>query len=468
MGIGPRLRRSLLLLAAAGGWAVACASGPPVTAQAPAAAAATASVRSVSVLPGKDRVGIQIVTSRPVTPRISSVEQPARVVVDLPDAVFGPGQQTLPATPPEVRSVRITQLSRNPAAVRVMVDLARPLQYSMIGSGGKLVLWLVRAPQAAATPEADQSGQVGNAPDAPSPMQAMEQAMAPVGRVVSAPTTVSAAEDTTVVNLPRGGQVQVCPNTALSLTSSQGGRDIMLGMSTGALETHYNLPAGAADVILTPDFRILLPGPGRFDYAISADRKGNTCVRALEGSTASIVVSELMGDETAQVGPNEQSVFGTGRVKNASATAPPGCGCPRPVVPVLRASTPPPALSAEPAQAAPPAAAPTPSSSAPLANVNGDPAEAPPAPLTRKVNPNELHVQVEAPFVFRASDAQAPPPPLVAHLRLASSPPAALRATVVEPPALVQFYRVAPPRQSRNERRGFFGKLRGFFGGIFR
>jgi hypothetical protein len=262
---------------------------------------------------------------------------------------------------------------------------------------------------------------------------------------------VTAGDSTAVLKLDRGGEVRVCARTTLSIATSQSGRDLVFGLSLGCMETHYTVSA-TADSVVTPDFRLLLAGPGRFDFAIEASKNGDTCIRALPGNSSSLIVSELMGDATYQVKPAERLVFHNGHLQDPDHENA-NCGC-VPTPPVLTAEAP------HPAPPEPPA--PTPVAATP------EPKPVPPQPKSEP----PVHVEVDAPFVFHADEAEASPLDQVVSLHVNNKPlpltvlpppPPVLVATSTNVPLPVAEKAGNKPRQS-----GFFGRVKSFFASVFR
>jgi len=439
-------------------------------------------VEAVKVVPDTDGPTVEIFfSSHALSPRIRSLDGPPRLVIDLRNANVSLQRKRYAFRSELISAVRIDQYhkaTQDPPVTRVVVDLLKPTAYTWDTVGNQLMVRLhPAAPPPAAEPVSLPGFSLGVQAAVVPISPGSSGAIVFAGSRLSAGSSLTAGADTAILHLERGGEVRVCPGTTVSVTSSRNGRELMLGMSKGALEAHYALDS-SADSVLTPDFRILLAGPGEFHYAISADSRGDTCVRALPGNTASVTVSELMGDGTYQVKPTEQVSFRSGRLDLPNTAVPRDCGCPAPTIPVMRASAPSgPVISetdlpasthlAQPRDevkpappAVPPSALHSGDQSASQVTLSAAPPETAPLPASQ---PKEIHVQVDAPLVFRASDPQPLQPASTReaeHLSPASSSRPAPLLTTVAPPPLES--------QPMLKHRGFFGKVKGFFTAVFR
>jgi len=162
----------------------------------------------------------------------------------------------------------------------------------------------------------------------------------------------------------------------------------------------------------------------------------------------------LLGSSSYRVKVTEEALYLGGKLSQHAALSQ-ECGCPAPA-PVLRAAEDVPANDSAPSEQAP-------------SEVTS------PLPPDK---PGQVHVEVDAPFVFNARAAGARPY-TVAKIKFSSLPNVAFAQETVDPAVLPESAAVVSPKQARQEpkpapqnkesteKKGFLTRVKGFFGGIF-
>lgn len=422
----------------------------------------SAEVRAVAINSNPTGAVLEITGSRPITPQLKIVEQPLRLVIDLPNAKLTTPQRKIQFHNPQIKSIRLNQYQTSPAITRIVVDLAAPVRYSSDSTGNQLHIRMQPEQTTAAKPPSVPGFTIGTQPAIVPVTVGNSGTLVEAGSRVGSGSAITAGEEIAVLRLARGGEVRVCPGTTVSVTASSNGRDLMLGMSQGTIETHYVLE-GSVDSVMTPDFRIVLPGPGAFNLAVRADAHGNTCVGSMAGSTSSAVVAELIGNGTYEIKPQQEVVFRQGRL---DSTEPPlnSCGCPPPQQPVLQASTSS-RTAADPGegklQLQTSTTSPSGGSSPSVGMGNGV------GPENRAIadrNSDQMTVAVESPLVFSGLErAKNRPSVLPAPLPEATALPSSSRQTTPLPTIVV-----LPPAADSTGHKDFLGRVKGFFGALFR
>jgi len=262
------------------------------------------------------------------------------------------------------------------------------------------------------------------------------------------------------LKLVRNGQVRICPHSGLNVTNSNHG--LMLATGAGTLEIDYQLEQGAADVVITPDFSVALVGPGTFHFALGINKTGDTCVKPLPGNTSEVTFSELMGTGIYKAQPDQTLVFKGGKI-DARTELTTDCGCPA-AAPVMRTDV--------------QEQAPLPTKDQPAATPAEHVAVAtsePTSPLPPD-KPGQVHIQVDAPFVFSARPGNGRPYS-VARIHFSSLPNVYFVQQKVDPVVLIEkapevsVKTVAetprPAEKPKKEKKGFLGRVKGFFGALF-
>jgi len=242
--------------------------------------------------------------------------------------------------------------------------------------------------------------------------------------------TIAAGTKTTEVTLPRRGVLRVCASTTVHLSADAtvpAGETpgLMMALDHGAVEASFATGRNS-DLLLTPDFRILIGGPGSAEVKVRLGQHGDTCVDNPGSNAPYVVVSSVFEGGAYRVQPGQRVMFQHGSLNEVVDQEKEPCGCP--------------------AEARPG------TNDFPLAQSAGlAPLEkAAPAPA----EPQKPEQTLSEPLVYSAPAAQEQTP---------EKPPAQENASpAVAPPAASPAAKPAPPKKA-----GFFHSVGRFFRKIF-
>lgn len=240
---------------------------------------------------------------------------------------------------------------------------------------------------------------------------------------------IAAGDGTVRVTLPYRGTMNVCAktNVKLSVDTSVPASQIpglLIGLDSGALEASFAIIKNS-DIVQTPDFRILISGPGSADVKVRLGPKGDTCVDNPDVNGPYVLVSSVFEGGAYRVQPGQRVMFQHGSLHEVVDNEKESCGCP-------------------------PAAAQ--GNEFPLAQSEGlapTPGVTPPVETSR---PTEKTAQDLPPLVHMGAGQEEKPAPAQSTSKpAATAPPQPVPAP-------------APPAQKK---RGFFRRVGHFFGRIF-
>jgi hypothetical protein len=422
------------------------------------------SIQHIQILLDQGAPAVEIITTAPVVPQINKSDDAMRLVADFPNTNMSVSERDVPIKNRDLGALRLSLRNTTPPSVHLEVDFHTPLYYRWDSAGNRLRVTFheihkddAAAPTAPAAAPALSPLPVSAPADVANFTHLVRQDQLAPG------TSITADDDTVVVRLKRTGDVYVCPQTSVSVVEARTGPDVTLAINNGGLETHLALK-DSADEVVTPDFRILLRGPGEFHYAIHADTRGNTCVRTLPGNTASAIIYELMGDGKYEAQVSDQVIFRDGKlsveptVSRSQSVLPVECGCPPPSRLTLPSAKPESQIAVGNSSSDRPASAEGHPDPGPALAENSAGPSAPARPEAGMEVPElpdslrqQSHVNVEASLAFSPNPAEIAARHLPASSR---QPPSTLPALPLPP-------------STPEEHKTVFGKIKNFFSRVF-
>jgi hypothetical protein len=154
--------------------------------------------------------------------------------------------------------------------------------------------------------------------------------------VIGVSGTVTSGAETTQVILPRRGTLRVCGATTVKLAADSGVAagelpGLLIAMDHGALEMSFattEAPVKNADVLMTPEFRILIDGPGAAEVKVRLGEHGDTCVDNSGANAPYVLVSSVFDGGAYRVQPGQRVMFQNGSLHEVVDQEKEPCGCP--------------------------------------------------------------------------------------------------------------------------------------------
>lgn len=148
---------------------------------------------------------------------------------------------------------------------------------------------------------------------------------------------ITSGTNTTEVTLPHRGVLRVCASTTVKLASDASvPKDevpgLMMVMDHGAVEASFATGRNS-DVLMTPDFKILIGGPGAADVKVRLAQHGDTCVDNAGVKAPYVLVTSVFDGGVYRVQPGQRVMFQHGSLYAVVDQEKESCGCPAPVHP---------------------------------------------------------------------------------------------------------------------------------------
>jgi len=146
--------------------------------------------------------------------------------------------------------------------------------------------------------------------------------------------SVTAIGHPATITLPHRGNLRICSTTTVSLTSDSSvdesqadSRGLMMALGRGALEANFATVRNS-DVILTPDFRIIISAPGVAQVQVRLGAEGDTCVDNKGANAPYVTVSSVFDGGVYRVQAGQRVMFLHGSLREVVDNEKESCGCP--------------------------------------------------------------------------------------------------------------------------------------------